>query len=166
MGLAALGANSFDIGQLQGGAPIPAANSKLRIVDMNATTGGVARGTSISTTYVTLFQYNGSGLLFGWLITCASFSSNWQVQCTIDGVDLFEGGGILTSDMYSNSVYNIDSTSARESFVGLAVLNNSMRFECPRLAPILYASSVVIKARRVTTNQNFNAGLVVLSKET
>lgn len=156
-------------------AGIPSWSKKLRYIDMNATTGGVARGTSITVAsgWVDVFNYTGSGSLVS-LVLNLEGTSDWRVRVQVDGEDLFGSTGILTNDLTSDTLYDLDGSgkSAEEGlgfshgvFIGS---HNTFHWRGPMENPVAYASSVVVEVARNTgaAAKNFRAGLIVLTKET
>lgn len=139
--------------------------SKVRYDDMNVANGGTARGTSISTTYVTLYNYSGSGQLFSFLVT---FEGNlvgadiFIVKLEIDGVTNFE---ISTDDLGTQQLYNL-GTAGAEATMGFSSANNTVRFTAPGGLGLQYNSSVKISIKKtVATTKLFRAGAVYLTKE-
>ncbi len=64
---------------------IPSVGSKLRYDDMNASTGGIARGTSISTgVWTKIYEYLGSGIVTSCLINLED-KKNWAIRLQVDG---------------------------------------------------------------------------------
>lgn len=151
---------------------VPSVDKKLRYVDMNTSSGGVARGSSItSSAYTTVFSYSGTGLLFSLLLNL-EVKNNWDIRLIIDGEDIFPSPGISTTDLTSDSVYDLDDAgsplSTNEGNFGLS-LEEHDRFvwNCPNSFPIRYASSVKVQVKVISgASKKFNAGLIILSKET
>lgn len=143
--------------------------SKTRIVDMNASSGGVARGTNITSTstYTTLFNYSGTGQLFSFLVT---FEGNlvgadaFNIKLEIDNVIVLE---ISTADVGTNTLYNL-LTDGDESTMGMALDTNVFRFAAPHGIGLYYGSSVKVSIKKVssTAAKAFRAGMVYMTKET
>lgn len=143
---------------------VPAWSKKLRYVDMNATTGGVARDTNISTTYTTVFSYAGSGYVAGFLISVETFSG-WTFKLTIDSEIIFE---ILGDDITTDKLYDMDDvTDLGQASLGLSKgSHDRLIFHGPQNAPLYYENSINIQVKKSGTTRKFQAGLIVLSKET
>jgi hypothetical protein len=148
---------------------INACNSKLRYVDMNASNGGVARGTTITSAWTDVFSFLGNGYLF-WSIINLETSSDWEIRIIIDSEELFGSSGITTNDIISNSVYDLDTSGKTagdiDSDIGIALGDNDrIIWHGPSGMPVYFASSVVVKIKRRTgaSNKKFNAGLICLT---
>jgi hypothetical protein len=141
---------------------------KIRFVDMNVASGGVARGTAITSTvtYTTIFDYSGSGNLFSFLVT---FEGNllgadpFNVKVEIDGVNVIE---ITTADIGTNTIYNL-SNNQDENTMGMSIFENVFRFASPRGGGLYYASSLKIAIKKASGGSKlFRAGAVYMTKET
>lgn len=147
---------------------ISAWSPKLRYVDMNASSGGVARNTSITTTFVTIFSYSGTGYLAGVLLNVET-NTKWKFKIIVDGQELFTSGGMLADDITGDTVYDLDDpTEANFALLGISKgQHDRFVFISPLGIPIRYNASVVVQvARTDATTKRFQAGLVILSKET
>lgn len=158
------------IGSYSDGDDLSSVSKKLRYDDMNVGTGGVARGTTIITgaAATTVYSYSGSGVLTGFIINLASANNtgdNWQINLVVDGDEVFNSTGLNSTDIVG--VYNYNTAGNREpSSLGLEINDTVISFQSP-LYPIRYSSSVVIQVKKTTGgNKAFNAGLVLLTKET
>lgn len=148
-------------------------SSKLRYLDMNVSNGGVARATSITnSTWVDVFSYTGSGLLTNFLINIEE-GNNWRIRLLVDSEEVFESTGLLTTDLSGDSVYDLDpSGKSIDENAGLYGLflgaHDAFRWSGPLGIPVKYNSSVVIKVKREAgaSTKKFQAGLVILTKET
>jgi hypothetical protein len=145
----------------------PSWSKFLRYVDMNVASGGIARGTSIatSTTWRTIFNYTGSGFLAAFLVNVETFTG-WEFRLIIDSQDIF----ILSdADITSDSVYDLDDiTDTNQAFIGLSKgAHDRFIWHSPLSSPVYYANNVTIQIRRpIAGAKKFQAGLVILSKET
>lgn len=147
----------------------PTTSTKLRYVDMNASSGGIARSTAVvPTADVTLFSYSGSGLLYGFSLGIETASSNWRIKLTVDGEEIFGTTGILTDDLNNGTLYDLKLGQNIVATIGInvGIEANQFKWSAPLSFPVKYTSSVVIKVSRVALTKNFNAGLIILSKET
>lgn len=142
---------------------IPALNNKTQYEDMNASTGGVARETTIGTSYTTIYSYSGTGLLYGFLVTLET-DNKWRVRVLIDGVDILGSDGIAIDDMDSSSLYGFNTT-ARPIHLGLDYDGKTFKFQGPMNYPFSFSSSIEIQVRRTTTSKKFRAGLITIHKE-
>ena len=153
-----------------GNAGPPAAfTNKLRYRDMNATNGGVARGTIVTAlAWTTVYSRSGSGLFTGLTINGSTMTSNWLFRFVIDGQEIFPAAGILSSDMNSLNIYNLGTTTTNTTTQGInfAVNSSSFFYTSPAYAPIAYATSIAVLCRATTGTKTFNAGLIVLTEET
>ena len=143
---------------------VPAWSKKLRYVDMNASSGGVARDTVISTTYTTVFSYSGSGYVAGFLLSVETFTG-WTFKLTIDSEIIFE---IPAEDITTDKLYDMDDVSdLGQAALGLSKgSHDRLLFHGPQNAPLYYESSVAIAIKKSGASRKFQAGLIVLSKET
>lgn len=148
-------------------------SKKLRYEDMNAGTGGVARGTTIVTgaAATTVYSYSGSGVLFGFLINLQSASmnsDNWQINLLVDGNEIFNTSGLNTADFIDDQIYNYNTGGSREtSALGMEMVGTTLYFDTTNTFPIVYSSSVQIKiTKTIGANKSFRAGLVQLTKDT
>jgi hypothetical protein len=145
----------------------PSWSKFLRYVDMNASNGGIARGTSIatSTTWHTIFNYSGSGFLAAFLINVETFTG-WEFRLVVDSETIFT---LSDNDMTSDSIYDLDDvTDSNQAFIGLSKgAHDRFIWHSPLSAPVYYSSNITIQIRRPTAPaKKFQAGLVILSKET
>lgn len=140
-------------------------NTKFLYEDMNATTGGVARDTAITTAYTTIYNRNGSGYLFGFTVTLEGNlvgGDPWTIKLVVDSVTLFE----LTSLDFDAAFWALD-TSTPAIYLGLEILNSkTIRFRGPQNLAIKYASNITIQAKKTTgASKRFRAGLVSLTRD-
>jgi hypothetical protein len=143
-------------------------NSKLRYVDMNASSGGIARGSAVTTSWTDVFSYSGSGYISGFIINLETFTL-WKIRFIVDGEEIFDSAGITSDDLIGNAIYDMDDVAdVNQSYLGLSKgSNDRFVFSSPSIQNIKYNSSVVIKVARVSGGtKKFQAGLIVLSKDT
>jgi hypothetical protein len=142
---------------------VPSWSSNLRYVDMNASSGGVNRDSSIPTTFTNIFNYSGSGYLAGFIINTETFD-RWIFKLTIDGTVVFE---IESDDLKGDAAYDVDDGyDTNQAFLGLSKgAHDRLIFHAPLSSPIRYNSSVIISLRREDSPKKFKAGLIILSKE-
>lgn len=145
----------------------PSWSKKLRYVDMNVASGGVARATSIpnSASWTTIFSYSGSGYIAGALVNVETFSTGWEFRLTIDGDIVFQ---LLDTDITGDAIYDLDDVAdVNEAYLGLSKgSHDRFLWHAPLSSPVYYATSVVIDIRRQAGAKKFQAGLMILSKET
>lgn len=139
--------------------------NKLYFDDMNASNGGVARDTAITTNYTTIYNRNGSGLVFGFTI---SFEGNiigadaFIIKFTIDSLVIAE---INTIDIGTNSLYNLGS-NGDSNLLSFQVNSNNVLFKSPANSGVRYNSSIKIEIKKDSgSNKKFRAGLISLTKE-
>lgn len=151
--------------------PVPAVSPTLVYDDMNAGTGGVARGTSIGSSFTTVYSYAGSGLLFAFTLGLNNITNTgWFVRMIVDGNDAFIGAsGISIGDCISDDIYSLQINASNDmvsTFAGLIILNSgdgNFRWEGPNGYPVGFNSSVEIQVRKNGTSQSFNGGLLIRS---
>jgi hypothetical protein len=139
---------------------------KLRYDDMNASTGGIARGSTITVAagYTNIYSYSGSGYLAGLIVNIETFSG-WTFRLQIDGDTIFE---LVDTDLTTDTIYDVDDvTDSNQSNLGISKSSHD-RFvwHAPMNLPIYYSSSIVVSIKRTGSSKKFQAGLVVLSRET
>lgn len=139
----------------------PSVDYHLRLDDMNATNGGVTRGTSITTSWTTIYSYTGSGHVFSFFINPAN-SSGYKFRLIIDGYDIFGANGILNTDADSGSAYDLLDVDVDIHMASIFVWNNSISWNFP--VPISYSSSVVIRMATASGTGTFRSGLIKLTK--
>lgn len=146
---------------------VPSWSSSLRYDDMNAGSGGVARGSSIpnSASWTTLYSYSGSGYVAGAIINVETFATGWEFRLVIDGQQIFS---LLDTDMAGDAIYDVDDVSdVNQAFLGLSKgSHDRFVWHSPMNAPVYYSASVSVQIRRQAGAKKFQAGLIVLSKET
>jgi hypothetical protein len=144
---------------------VPSWSKKLRYDDMNASTGGIARGTNISgAAFVTIYSYSGSGFLAGVIINVETFN-DWTFQLEVDGETIFT---FTSSDLTTDSLYDVDDISDfNKAFLGVSKgAHDTFVWHPPLNAPMYYATSVTVKLKKSGGAKKFQAGLAILSKET
>ena len=155
-----------------GGGIVPTISKKLRYVDMNVASNGIARGaTVVASAFVTVFSYSGSGQIFSFILNLETKDS-WVIKFTVDGEDVFGSSGILSTDIHSDAVYDLDdSGKTLDEAMGFGMFwgsHDRLIWTGPVFLPVKYDTSISISIARVaaSASKKFNAGLVVLSKET
>jgi len=156
------------------GSGVSAWSKKLRYDDMNASMGGVARGTSITAAsgWNTVYTYSGTGYLASYILNIET-KDGWAMRLIVDGEEIFGSAGILTTDMHSDAIYDVDdsgkSLNEMEESLGLMCgSHDRIIFAGPEGYPIRFDSSITIRISRVTgaATKKFNAGLVIIQKDT
>lgn len=139
---------------------------KLQWVDLNATSGGVARDTQIGTTFTDIFSYTGSGYFVGFNL-CLEDKANWYIRIVVDGSDVLMGStGIYTADMVSKIIYGWEPGDTADTMnLGLDVKDETIKLQVP-LHAIRYDTSIAIKVKHSTTLKKFRAGIALLEKST
>ena len=146
---------------------VPSWSKNLRYIDMNAGTGGIARLTSIATsaTWTNIYSYSGSGFLAGLLLNIETFTG-WEFRLLVDGQVVFD---LTDSDISGDTGYDLDDIGDfNQSYLGISKgSHDRFLFHSPMNSPIYYGSSVVVQIRRPTAGaKKFQAGIIILSKET
>jgi hypothetical protein len=134
-----------------------ALNKKYRMRDMNASTNGVARATSVAVAsgYVRVFGYTGNGYFLGYILNLES-GTGWTIKLEIDSQIIFE---IVTDDITSASIYNLDLNS--DSDMGLSFRTGDIFHYHPCLSlPIYYETKVELFVKRTGSAKKFDAGLM------
>lgn len=150
---------------------VQAWSNKLRVLDMNVSNGGVARGTSITNSaWVDVYSYTGSGYLAGFILNLETFI-DWLVRLTIDGQEIIiSSDGIISDEITADTIYDLDDvTDINQAALGISKgSHDRLVFTPPLNIPIYFASSISIKVKRVATkaSKKFQAGLIWISKET
>lgn len=151
---------------------IPTVGKYLRYVDLNASVGGIARGSNVTNAaWTRVYSYTGSGLIFSMVLNVED-KKNWLVRMVVDGEEIFSSSGFATSDLVGDTAYDLDDAgsplSTSEGNIGLS-LEEHDRFiwVCPNSFPIRYDSSVVLYLRRApaAATKKFNAGLLVTTRQ-
>ena len=150
--------------------PIPSVSASLIYEDMNVSTGGVARDTNIGSTFTTIYDHSGSGLMFGFNLSLEDPDEQWYLRLIIDGNDIFIGSsGIYLPDMYEHTIYSLSIDASNDNvmpFCGLLILNGSdgnIRWTAPNGYPVSFTSSIEIQVRKEGDTDAFYAGLVCRS---
>jgi len=144
---------------------LPAWGSTMTYADMNAGTGGIARGASVaqSATWTTIYTYTGSGYLAGMLINVETFTA-WEFRLLIDSVEIFS---LLSTDLTSDTIYDVDDvTDVNTAFLGISKgAHDKFTWHTPLETPMRYNTNVTMQVRRQTLgSKKFQAGLIILSK--
>lgn len=152
-------ANVFPGGTI---GPVPALAPNLRWEDMNVSRGGIARGTTIGSSFVTVYNVSGSGLFFGFRMNLDDIddspSEDWFIRLIMDGFDVLEGPtGISVRDIVDDNIYDFDDDQDVPFELGIKTYDENLTFHTP--APVAYASSIEIQVRCPTSDQ-WRAGLV------
>jgi hypothetical protein len=136
--------------------------------DMNASTGGVARETIItSSTWVDVYSYSGTGYIHAFLVNIED-EKKWRIRLVVDGVDIFGAAGVLTADIHDDDVYDLTNNDKNYTGIGLeAGEHDTIIWQAPNNFPVRFNTSVTVKLKRDTgeSNKKFRAGLVTLIKE-
>lgn len=141
-------------------------NKYLRYYDMNAANGGVARGSSITTTFTNIFNYSGAGFFIGMRLSLED-KNNWFLRIIVDGEDILIGNsGIDISDMSTKALYGWEwADTADESSLGLDCNDETICVQSPLSFPIYFATSLVIQIKHRSGAKKFRAGLIALQRD-
>ncbi len=147
-------------------------SSKLRYVDMNASSGGVARDTVVSdASWVDIFSYAGSGLFLSFLANLET-GADWSIRLLIDGTEeIFGSSGLNLNDVAGDGLYDLDPSGKNTTELAETIgffLGSHDRFVYGSRLPIGYTTSVAVKVKRNSgaATKKFKAGLAILTKET
>lgn len=139
--------------------------STLSYDDMNVSNGGIARKASVatSTNWTTTYARSGSGNLGGIVLTLETFVG-WEFRLVVDGTVVFS---FVDTDITTDSLYDLDDPTF-SSAIGLSQgAHNKFIWHPPLNYPLRYSTSVTVQVRRPIANaKKFEAGLVILSKDT
>lgn len=114
------------------GIPVP------EYEDMNASTNGVARGTSITAAagWTKTYGYSGAGVVYGILQNMEELdgtSSNyWSVRIVLDSTELFGSSGMSMRDGSYSQTYDLDYSGGEGGWV-INSRRNGFRHQRPRL---------------------------------
>lgn len=137
----------------------------LRYIDMNVASGGIARLTSLSGgTWTTIFSYSGSGYIAGCVVNTDTFA-DWEFRLTVDSQVIFS---LASNDIATDAIYDLDDvTDSNQGYLGVSNGNHDKLLWHPPLNyPLYYSSSVLFEIRKNGAAKNFQAGLMIMSKET
>ena len=154
------------------GLIIPTLGNELIYEDMNVANGGVARGTTVTNAWTTVYKKTGlaDGIFMGFLVTVENITQDWRIRMLIDGQEVFGDAieGISFEDLQDDQIYGFDINSNNNvpEFLGFLIRNNSLRWEGPNDLPIRIngtVGSVEILLRKAPGggNKKFRAGLAV-----
>lgn len=149
-----------------------AISSKIRYIDMNASSGGVARGTviTLSDGEVDVFNKQFCGMFYGFNLTLQDMTTQWYLKIYIDGYNILEGIdpslGFATLDIENSNLYGIDNNRNSAFTLGIMLETNTIRFVGIDGNPIAVSDSLRISVSRVENNiKRFRAGFVTLVEE-
>lgn len=135
--------------------------------DMTANSGVVIDQAITNAAWVTVYNYDGEGMLSGFVLGLETMSDNWLIRLSIDSNQVFSSAGINTTTLEANNRYGYDDDSARHivKALGIDLRNDVVRFEFPYF-PCRFSTNVKIEIRRNTGagNKKFRAGLVLIQK--
>lgn len=144
---------------------VPTINNSLRYDDMNGSTGGVNRETTINTTWTNIYSYSGKGLLFGFAVVMED-EKKWYYRLVVDGQEIFGPNGIFYHDMEKDDIYDfMQGSNNNEHHIGILLSNKGFHWESPLQFPMRFATSVVLKVKHASSSKKFRGGLIALSKE-
>lgn len=145
-------------------------NKKLRYEDMNASSGGVARGTGINTAWVKVYEYSATGGYLAAFMVNVETKDKWYFRLVIDNEEIFGASGIFSEDLHGDAVYDFDDSgktlNEMEDRIGIMFgSHDRLLWTPPSNAPMLFSSSVKIYIKRtVADGKKFRAGLAILQK--
>ena len=134
--------------------------------DMNAGTNGIARGTSLAPVdgRTVVYSYTGSGVVFGFLVTLQSLSTNWKVYLKIDGNENYGAAGMLMDDLKAAALYNF---SGKTTHLSIQTDADTFTGEGIGGKPYEFKTSFEVSVERISNPaRTFNAGLIAIWKAT
>jgi hypothetical protein len=144
-----------------GSTGVQALNKDLRYEQMDASNGGVARGTGIAGTWTDIYSVTGSGILMGFRAGLSSIAE-WYVRLVIDTEEIFfDTTGISMADVTAGAVW--DFPDKGQWNLGFRRTGDQILWHAPHHIGMQYDSSIVIKARKDGGTKNFIAGFVARS---
>lgn len=148
-------------------------NDNLVYEDFDSSVGDLDRDDTVSSTFDTVYEYTGSGIMAGFVLTLEAMNESdpskaWYIRLIIDGNDIFFGSaGACSSDFTDQGIYNYDLAGGRTSpVVGIEFNDSTMYYTAPDSKGIAYKTSVEIQIRKASSDKKFLAGYMALSKET
>jgi hypothetical protein len=155
------------------GKVVPTLGNNLFYDDMNVTNGGVARGSTIGSSFTDVYNktHANGGVVIGFTINLENMSDPvgqaWFIRLIVDGVDLFNGStGLSIGEMLDPTIYEFTTDPTKNAeWIGFSFKDKSVRWEGPMDLPITYASNITIKLRKQSSSKTFFAGLVNLTRE-
>lgn len=124
---------------------------------------GISRNSIISSSFTDIYNYSGSGLLFGYMANVEDVN-NTYMRVLIDGnYVLFGSTGVLYGDLASNNIYDLQDIGSSTDFSGFALHDNALRVSYKQ--PILFNSNVTIQLRHATGGKRYRAGIINIAKD-
>lgn len=142
------------------GNVIPTVGTDLKYEEMNATFGGVARNTNIGSTFTTIYEQTGEGILIGFLITLESITaSEWFIKLEVDNTLVFE---LSIIDLIDKDIFGFDEDTTKNipEWLGIDIRDNTFRYEGPNDLPLSYNNNIKIQIRKTNGDKRFRAGLL------
>jgi len=135
-------------------------DTDVRYEDLNTSVGGIARGTSVGSSFTDVYNQTGSGYLTGFLITLESAFDKWEIRLTVDSNVIFT---INTDDIENANIYGFDKGGDDDlrTVLGFSIHSNTLRWTPPLKNPVSYATSIQLEIRYVKGgSKKFRAGLL------
>jgi len=151
--------NNQQIVELTGDVTCPSVSKKLRF-------DHTENNTTITSSYVTLYSYSGSGKLHGFVLDYNSDSV--RTKLTIDGSDeIFELTMDEIEDLQSYTGGGCDDSQSSELLGGFIKKSSGNKLNVEFKCPIKYETSVLIEAQRTSgSNKRLDRRIVFIEKET
>ena len=144
-----------------GGGILPSWKKSVRYDDMAV----ISRNTSLSGgVWTTVYTYTGSGFVAGIIANVETFATGWSFRLKIDTETIFE---FLDTDLASDTVYDVDDiTDFSGAFIGVTKgTHDRFVWHGPVGQPVYFASSVTFEVKKTGSSKKWQAGLIVLSKD-
>lgn len=140
-------------------------SNTLRNDIMDVSNGGIARDTTVSSSWATTYNYSGSGVFYGFAITVEEINKEWNISLLIDSTEIFSSDGLVTKYLHDNDYLNFDNNGTNYLSLGFSIHENTLYYTVPKGLGIRYNSSIAIRIKKTDGSKKYKYGLIVLSKE-
>ena len=138
--------------------------AKFSYIDMNASSGGIARETGVGGTFTDVYSYMGSGVFYGFLVTLED-SAKWYIRLIADSTyyPLFGTTGLYTGDVSGANLYDInDNAHAMAESLGISSHDNT--FNLMTHFPLKFNTKIQIQIKHLDATKKFRAGFVSITR--
>lgn len=123
----------------------------------------IARNTSVTSTFTTLYTYTGAGYLNSFVLTLETGDTDWFTRIVIDSsfYPLFGTTGVYHPDLKGAALYNLNNqTIGTQSTIAFS--GDTIYFT--PLFPLRFTTGIQIQTRHLT-GKRFRAGMISLLKD-